>query len=263
MSIKFENLVLPSPEQWLSVVRAVRNSFNSWDLSDSYITHVEDHETAQVADFEFILGENDERLLTTLSSNTKGSERKFLRMVDVTVDISAPLYWWKQFDTYKIGTVCMATSTMHTLSARPLTWEDFSFDIFEESYHTNKTPDECQNLLEAIDEVFDKADDEEFYEPSDALQMSIDMVNGLINYIHKVKSIENPTEEQTLMRKLAERNLFQLLPESFMQKRTIKMNYEVLRSIAKDRAAHKLPEWQEFIGYFKENVKYPQFVYEV
>jgi Leucine-rich repeat (LRR) protein len=125
MSIKIENVVLPSPQQWMAVVRGMRNPMNSWDKSDSYITHIEDSQTLQTAAFEFFMGEEDHKLAMKLAKAGK-DHRKFMRMIPVFVDIVAPLYWWKEADTYKVGTVANSCSTMHTIHKKELSFDDFS-----------------------------------------------------------------------------------------------------------------------------------------
>ena len=125
--IKLENIVLPSPQQWMAVVRGMRNPMNSWDKSDSYITKVVETETANSAYHEFFMGEEDHKLAMKLAKAGK-DHRKFMRMIPVFVDIVAPLYWWKEFDTYKVGTVANSCSTMHTIHKKEFTREDFSWE---------------------------------------------------------------------------------------------------------------------------------------
>ena len=110
---------------WEAAVRGARNPMNSWKKSDSYNTYVEDAETKETARYAFFLGENDLKLLHTLSK-AGPDHGKFLRMINVTVDLTAPLYWWKEFDTYKVGTVANSCSTMHKIHAKPFTLDDFS-----------------------------------------------------------------------------------------------------------------------------------------
>ena len=120
--IKIENAVTPSVEQWEAVVRGTRNPFNSWSRADSEIV-VKDGGIRR----EFVLGENDLNLMKRLAK-AGDDHGKFMRMLPVIVDITAPFYWWKQLDTYKIGTVSDSCSTMHTLTSRAFKVEDFSFD---------------------------------------------------------------------------------------------------------------------------------------
>lgn len=128
--IKLENIVLPSPQQWMAVVRGMRNPMNSWDKSDSYITKVVETETANSAYHEFFMGEEDHKLAMNLAKAGK-DHRKFMRMIPVFVDIVAPLYWWKEADTYKVGTVANSCSTMHTIHKKEITRDDFSCEKLE------------------------------------------------------------------------------------------------------------------------------------
>lgn len=131
MSIKIENTVTPSPAQWEAIIRGMRNPKNSWVLSDSYATHIENSETGNVADFEYFIGENDQKLMETLA---KGGpvHAKYRRMIPVFVDVTAPIFWWKEFDTYKIGTVRNSCSTMHKIHVKPFTIDDFSHEGCDE-----------------------------------------------------------------------------------------------------------------------------------
>ena len=138
MSIKIENI---ETYGWEAAVRGMRNPKNSWDMSDSGWGFVEDPSIINPNDeVKFVLGENDLKLMHTLAK--AGSDHgKFLRMITVTMDITAPLYWWKEFDTYKVGTVTNSCSTMHKIHAKEFTLDDFS--------HEHLTI-ECRDLLEKI-----------------------------------------------------------------------------------------------------------------
>lgn len=125
--IKIENVVLPSPAQWEAVIRGARNPMNSWDKMDSYSTHIADEDTLETADFEYFIGENDFDLLNRLSK-AGTDHRKFMRMIPVIVDITAPMYWWSEYDTYKVGTVANSCSKMHKLLEKAFEMNDFSFD---------------------------------------------------------------------------------------------------------------------------------------
>lgn len=128
--LKIEKTVLPSPEQWEIIIEGMRNPMNSWDKSDSYKTHIEDPETLETADFEFFVGEADHDLMESLA---KGGavHAKYRRMIPVFLTINAPLYWWKEFDTYKIGTVANSCSTMHKIHSKEFTMDDFSREHLE------------------------------------------------------------------------------------------------------------------------------------
>lgn len=129
--LKIEKFVLPSPEQWEIVMEGMRNPMNSWDRMDSYITNVEDYETLETGNSKFIMGDNDYDLAKKLRDGGP-VHAKYRRMITVYLDITAPLYWWKEFDTYKVGTVANSCSTMHKIHAKEFTLEDFSHE------HLNK-----------------------------------------------------------------------------------------------------------------------------
>ena len=125
--LRIEKTVLPSPEQWEIIFEGLRNPMNSWDRSDSYKTHIEDVDTLQTADFEFFLGEADLDLMRRLA---KGGavHAKYRRMIPVYLTLTAPLYWFKEFDTYKVGTVCNSCSTMHKIHEKEFELDDFSHE---------------------------------------------------------------------------------------------------------------------------------------
>ena len=125
--LKIEKTVLPSPEQWEIIIEGMRNPKNSWDLSDSYMTHIYDSETDIAIYSEHFIGKKDHKLMDTLNAGGP-VHAKYRRMIPVYVTITAPLYWWKEFDTYKVGTVCNSCSTMHKIHSREFTWEDFSME---------------------------------------------------------------------------------------------------------------------------------------
>lgn len=125
--LRIEKTVLPSPDQWEIIIEGMRNPMNSWDRSDSYKTHIEDVDTLQTADFEFFVGENDLDLMQRLAKG--GSvHAKYRRMIPVYLTLTAPLYWWKEFDTYKVGTVCNSCSTMHKIHEKEFELDDFSHE---------------------------------------------------------------------------------------------------------------------------------------
>lgn len=188
-----------------NAILGARNPMNSWNKSDSvfkgYNGKIENT----------VIGENDLKLLQSLIK--AGSEhRKFMRQIGVSVIITAPLYWWKEFDTYKVGTVSNSTSTMHKLASTPITKECFEMDDFE-NFMSEKT------------------------------LMGNDINNEgiwfiLINYLEWLRQKYNETKDKRYWKEL-----IRLLPESYLQKRTITMNYENLLSMVKQRRNHKLIEW--------------------
>ena len=125
--LKIEKTVLPSPEQWEIIIEGMRNPMNSWKLSDSYKTHIEDPETLECADFEFFLGDADHKLMSNLA-NGGAVHAKYRRMIPVWMNINAPLYWWKEMDRYKVGVEMNSCSTMHKIPAKEFILADFSHE---------------------------------------------------------------------------------------------------------------------------------------
>lgn len=220
--IKIENVVLPHEKQWEAVIRGMRNPLNSWDKSDS-----EECRNIFCGDCDgeclphtngFIIGSNDLDLMKRLDK--AGTEhRKFMRMITVYVDITAPLYWWKEFDTYKVGTVTNSCSTMHKIASKEFTMEDFS----------------CEHLetISRLDE------DGEEYKPYMLMKEMIKCLNACRKTFMETK---NKTDWWQLI---------QLLPSSYNQKRTVMLNYEVLANMYHQRNNHKLDEWRTFCEWIK------------
>lgn len=198
---------------WEHAIRGMRNPKNSWEKSDSGWEPQFDTEQGPVAG-EFVIGPKDLDLMTRLC-NAGTDHRKFMRMIVVYVDITAPLYWWKEFDTYKIGTVANSCSTMHKIHAKEFDVNDFSHEHVEEL-----TGDDYNMSY-------------------DFLLRTVD----ILNYYRK-KFIETGD-------KVYWWQLIQLLPSSYNQKRTVLLNYEVLANIYKSRRNHKLDEWHTFCDWIK------------
>ncbi len=220
--IKIENVVLPHEKQWEAIIRGMRNPLNSWDKSDSKecrdLFCGECNEECLPYSNGFIIGSNDLDLMKRLDK--AGTEhRKFMRMITVYVDITAPLYWYKEFDTYKIGTVTNSCSTMHKIAAKEFTLEDFS----------------CEHL-ETISR-FDE--DGEEYKPYMLMKEMIKCLNACRKTFMETK---NKTDWWQLI---------QLLPSSYNQKRTVMLNYEVLANMYHQRKNHKLDEWRTFCEWIK------------
>ena len=192
-------------------IRGMRNSWNSWDKSDSLVGQIDwgDHDKGE-AIYEYGIGPNDLTLMKKLVS-AGGEHRKFMRMIVVWCDIEAPLYWWKQFDTYKIGTTANSCSTMHTIHDKPFEVDDFSFE-----HVRSRDANEIVSRLNKTRMEFMKTKDKDHW-------------NAII----------------------------QMLPESYNQKRTVCLNYEVLFNIYRQRNGHKLGEWHEFCR-FIETLPYMQ-----
>lgn len=200
--IKIENTVTPSPEQWQATIRGTRNPMNSWGKSDS-----------QFWPGHMRIGENDLGLMKRLiKAGTDHS--KFMRFLPVMVDITAPLYWWKEFDTYKVGTVANSCSTMHKIQAQEFTLDDFSCEHLD--IRTKALLEEIIKALNDYRELYIE------YNPDD----------------FEIKGC--PSKKDIWWQ------MIQLLPSSYNQKRTVMLNYAVLRNIYHARAGHKLDEWQQF-----------------
>lgn len=207
---------------WKAAIRGMRNPKNSWDKSDSKQVSdmLMDEQTYIPEHFE--IGPNDSNLMHRLCK--AGSDhRKFMRMIIVYCDITAPLYWWKEFDTYKVGTVANSCSTMHKIHAKEFTIDDFS----QEHLITREKP-----LIEGVDSV----------EPPNGIWL-----------IHRTMQTLNQYRELYLQTKDKKYwwQMIQLLPSSYNQKRTVMLNYEVLTNIYNSRKHHKLDEWHDFCDWIK------------
>lgn len=208
---------------WKHAIRGMRNPMNSWDKSDTiygtYWCKIDGHKC--VDDNGFTIGPNDLELMSRLC--VSGTDhRKFLRMITVYLDVTAPLYWWKEFDTYKVGTVANSCSTMHKIMDHEFTLKDFS--------HEHLRVAAKNNLLETIEVL--NAEREAY-----------------IGYgLPELKD-----DKQCWY------SIIQLLPSSYNQKRTIMLNYEVLANIYKSRRTHKLDEWHDFCRWI-ESLPYSQLI---
>ena len=214
--IKIENVDVYGFE---AAIRGARNPMNSWHLMDSCYNNGE-----------FEIGEKDHDLLRRLT--IAGPEhRKWNRMVTVTMDITAPLYWWKEYDTYKVGTVANSCSTMHKIQAKEFTLDDFSHDhLYEEK----------NGWIE----------DENGYKWCCAPACLETTVNTLNAYRYQY----NKTKDKKYWWQM-----IQLLPTSYNQKRTVHLNYEVLGTIYHQRRHHKLDEWHVFCDTIK-TLPYSEFI---
>lgn len=224
MSIKLTNVVLASPEQMEFIIEGMRNPMNSWEKSDSYSSYIFNVEN-KAAHKIFNLNENDHSLMQRLS-NAGTEHRKYMRMMPVYVRITAPLYWWKEFDTYKVGTVANSCSTMHKIAEKEFTLEDFSTEHLT-----------CDAFsLEAI--VKDLNVFREKYINYDSLPQKI---------------------KDEFSRKDYWWNMIQLLPSSYNQTRNVMLNYEVLANIYRQRKGHKLDEWREVCKWI-ESLPYSELI---
>lgn len=212
--IKFENTEVMG---WEAAIRGMRNPMNSWAKSDSRWEPQFDTETGPCHGF-FVIGPNDLNLMARLR-NAGTDHRKFMRMITVYVDITAPLYWWKEFDTYKVGTVANSCSTMHKIAAKEFTFDDFS--------HEKLINSACMEIQEQHIRV----------SPIQALATTIECLNSYRDLYLQTKDKKYWWQ------------MIQLLPSSYNQKRTVMLNYEVLANIYKSRKNHKLDEWS--IGFME------------
>ena len=244
--IKIENCEVTG---WEHVIRGMRNPMNSWDKSDSGICKGGDDGVGcdncadcgcdHTYDHSWQLGKADHELMMKLAKD--GSVHgKFRRMIAVYVDITAPLYWWKEFDTYKVGTVANSCSTMHKIHAKEFTWEDFSVE-----HLTN---------FGMWGEQFTDAD--AVYAPAKTMGCIISALNGARDRYLDIKSRGTQWEHQA---KQAWWQMIQLLPSSYNQKRTVMLNYEVLSGIYMYRKNHKLDEWREFCQWI-ERLPYSEII---
>lgn len=217
--IKLENVVLASPEQMEFIIQGMRNPMNSWEKSDSE----KEFTNAKWPEEMFILGENDYTLMQKLSK-AGTDHRKFMRMMPVYVRVTAPLYWWKEFDTYKVGTVANSCSTMHKIQAKEFTLDDFS----------------CEHLFPRF---------------RNQLHDAIDELNYLrykYNHFEEEKEMNMRGGYIFDSKKDIWWQMIQLLPSSYNQTRNVMMNYEVLANIHKSRKDHKLDEWRNFCEWIEE-----------
>lgn len=214
--IKLEHVVLASPEQMEFIIEGMRNPMNSWGKSDSEIKYESWHD---MSGGEYILGHNDRSLMRRLSK-AGTDHRKFMRMLPVYVRITAPLYWWKEFDTYKVGTVANSCSTMHKIQAKEFMLEDFSCEHLD--IHTKALLDETIKALNDYRKLYIE------YNPDD----------------FEIKGC--PSKKDIWWQ------MIQLLPSSYNQTRNVMINYEVLANIYKSRKDHKQDEWRSFCKWIEE-----------
>lgn len=222
--LKIENVEIMG---WEAAIRGMRNPKNSWEKSDSFIpcylkTKCHECEANQKCAYYFedsnglpykkdeFIGSNDLDLMTRLR-NAGTDHRKFMRMITVYLDITAPLYWWKEFDTYKVGTVANSCSTMHKIAAKEFTLDDFSHEHLQE---------DSVAVLESV----------------------IHTLNVHREWFNN-KVLDDP--------KIDWWQMIQLLPSSYNQRRTVMLNYEVLANMYKSRRNHKLDEWHTFCDWIE------------
>ena len=225
---------------WEAAIRGMRNPLNSWDKSDSFIVTKEEmpcDDTDGCLTTVYCnsgIGTKDLELMKTLVK--AGSDHsKFMRMINVTMDITAPLYWWKEFDTYKVGTVRNSCSTMHKIADKEFTLDDFSHEhLFDNNIVNAFNEDFKDNLIVRLNSRA-------------YLQNTIDALNFARDLYLKAKNepMKNDTKKKSLMKKCWWQ-MIQLLPSSYNQRATVQLNYAVLRNMYHSRKNHKLDEWREF-----------------
>lgn len=238
---------------WEAAIRGMRNPMNSWEKSDSRFSLLEDCGDCTHCNLRFDecneqqIGPNDLDLMTRLR-NAGTDHRKFMRMITVYLDITAPLYWWKEFDTYKVGTVANSCSTMHKIADKEFTLEDFSHE------HLIDAEDFRMDNFESM--IYEDGQETEwpriyFSSPLDDLKDTIAKLN-LCRRLYLDESIKAD-------RKIYWWQMIQLLPSSYNQRRTVMLNYEVLANIYKSRRNHKLDEWHTFCDWI-ESLPYSELI---
>lgn len=220
--IKFENTEVMG---WEAAIRGMRNPMNSWEKSDSHREGCYRTPLCYMSKG-YTVGSNDLDLMKRLA-NAGTDHRKFLRMINVTMDITAPLYWWKEFDTYKIGTVANSCSTMHKIAEKEFTLEDFSHEhlFTEENLRYEAEPD------------------------------SLKLLNTIINALNVYRLAYLEEGDKSIWWQM-----IQLLPSSYNQRRTVMLNYEVLANIYKSRKNHKLDEWSVGFMEWIESLPYSELI---
>ena len=208
---------------WDAAIRGMRNPMNSWNKSDSFLCNVECDECPERGNhcqrhnyLDYVVGDNDLTLMKKLVK--AGSDHaKFMRMINVTMDVTAPVYWWSEYDTYKVGTVANSCSKMHKLASKEFTFDDFSHE------HLN-------------DDVIEKP------------------FKDIINCLNFFRDLYNQNHDKDDWWQM-----IQLLPSSYNQKRTVQLNYAVLRNIYHARRNHKLDEWRDFCSWV-ESLPYAELI---
>lgn len=245
---------------WEHAIRGMRNPMNSWEKSDSFFCQEPD-EKCSVCEGRhtdqcyngFVLGPNDLDLMKRLC-NAGTDHRKFMRMIVVYADLTAPMYWWSEYDTYKIGTVANSTSKMHKMLAKPFEMNDFSFD---------KLPGWKNEVGQYIPDFdYDKEIWKEIgktgYEVSDLGRIRRGDRILIVDTLNELRDTWIRETDETKKKQIWYA-ILQLLPVSYNQRRTVMLNYEVLANIYKSRKDHKLDEWREFCEWI-EGLPYSEIV---
>lgn len=221
--LKIENVDIVG---WETAIRGMRNPMNSWKKSDTLFFCPSQGDMRKIGEgpnLELMseIGPNDANLMMKLR-NCGTDHRKFMRMITVYMDITAPLYWWKEYDTYKVGTVANSCSTMHKIAAKEFTLDDFSHEHL--SYRS----------IRLLGDIISALNDYRY-----------------INLDHTAGDSYVEEDGRVIKEKDAWWQMIQLLPSSYNQRRTVMLNYEVLANMYKSRKNHKLDEWRTFCEYVK------------
>lgn len=233
--IKLENYEVVG---WDHAISGMRNPMNSWEKSDSTFIRDPDYGCSGNCPCEDIdgrcdccfIGPNDLDLMKRLR-NAGTDHRKFMRMITVYVDITAPLYWWKEFDTYKVGTVANSCSTMHKIHEKEFTLEDFSTEhVFRDNHMMVHSKDDFRSIN------------------------NIQFFMWIIDFLNENRRLYIKTKDKKYWWQM-----IQFLPTSYNQKRTVMLNYEVLANIYKSRKNHKLDEWKDFCKWI-EGLPYSELI---
>lgn len=241
--IKIENVEVMG---WEHAIRGMRNPMNSWERADSGICkggesgigceNCANYDSCEhTYDHSWQLGKADHDLMMRLSAGGS-THAKYRRMIIVYADITAPLYWWKEFDTYKVGTVANSCSTMHKISEKAFMVEDFSIEHLMSAADDNDCP-----LLQ------DPNDPYNAFSPQNIFMLTLRMLNAC-----RAKYLETKDKDHWWQ-------MIQILPSSYNQKRTVMLNYEVLAGIYPMRKNHKLDEWVEFCKWI-ETLPYSEII---
>lgn len=214
---------------WEAAIRGMRNPHNSWDKSDSKYLRQED---GHIIASRYEIGPNDHDLMMRLVK-AGTDHRKFMRMIVVYVDVTAPLYWYKELETYKVGTVSNSCSTMHSIHKKPFFVDDFS----------------CEDILDSCDRPIISARWQERADWS-----PYEVFCTIVGLLNRCREMYLETGE-----KIWWRQIIQFLPSNYNQRRTLMLNYEVLANIYRARRNHKLTEWREFCRWI-ESLPYSELI---
>ena len=232
--IKIENM---DTYGWEAAIRGMRNPMNSWKLSDSGFKLFATQEGGS-----WEVGKHDMDLMKILVA-AGNDHSKFMRMIGITMDVTAPLYWWKEFDTYKVGTVTNSCSTMHKIAEKKFTMDDFSCEhLFDQNY------DEDDLMIDSG------------YSPYELMKLTVRVLNY---YRQKYLTAKiKPMKEEAKRKDVVKDywwQMIQLLPSSYNQKRTVSLNYAVARNQYHARKDHKLDEWRIYCD-FLETLPYSSLI---